>query len=284
MRVRAAILPVLFLLVASLPACAIKPKIQPVVEDASQPPKISTRDWNGEPITIHNDGIDLDGESGAVEVRVSAEATTISAQAVFAAHADVDRPANAKQSISDVIETFTIGETASSFDVACRHGQTHGTSWASASGCKSLVVTIPASSAEKPHTLTVFGGSGAVRVGVDDAPHVKSLIVDSLGSSAVDVRVRPVNDATLEIVAQDTVKISVPGDFSAKRVVFAVAAARGAELATAIVASDFPGMVDGAAYPPSGPTPAAVALLRVESRGPLEPRTIEVLALEPPLR
>jgi len=271
------------LLLVAVSGCRIAPKEQLVFEDNSPPPQTASRDWKGETITIHNEGID-DGvndpsELGGIEVIVSSTATRVSVVAIFAAHADDDKPGNAGLSIADAKKTLGIAETATSFDVTCGHGETHGTARGVGSGCKLLRVTIPAGNAAMPHALVVDGGSGFVRVGraeSTDAPHVKSIVIHSNGVDDVDVRARPVKDATLAIEGRDRVTVALPGDFSAKSVLFSVASADGSEVGSAVVATDFPGMTSGSAYPASAPSADAITELNVHSTGPSAPGVIKI--------
>jgi hypothetical protein len=129
--------------------CRLEVKTQTQFEDSSQTPKTSTKDWNGEGITISNDGINPLSGLGGVEVKISNTATKITAEAVFAARADDDQKADADASIRDAIQTMVINETANGFDIRCGHGGAHGTSTVAGSGCKILRVTIPAGSATK---------------------------------------------------------------------------------------------------------------------------------------
>ena len=267
------------LVAASVSGCAIKPKAQFVFEDVRVPPKTASRDWKGEAITITNAGIEPESEPGAIEVIVSPEATRISVTAVFAAHSDDDKYPNAQQSMDDAMKTFVIEETATSFDIECGHGETHGTARAEGSGCRTLRVTIPAGSAVQPHALAVTTGSGAVRIGMGEAPFVKSLVVDDRGPSAVEVRARPVKDAMLAVTGQSTVAMALPGDFSARRVLIDVAETEGTTRETGVVTTDFPGMASGAPYPPAGPAPEAATELKLGSARVLEPATIVVTKL-----
>lgn len=274
---------VLFL-VLSGSACRIEPKAQNIFEDDSVPAQTATRDWNGEAITIRNEGMD-DGvndraELGGIELRVSAAATRVSVEAVFAAHADPDKGGNAGLSIADAKKTLAITETATSFDVTCGHGDTHGTSRAAGSGCKILRVTIPVGTAAQPHALVVVSGSGFVRVGLADAPpYVGALRVENKGIDAIEVRVRPVKDAMLTIAGENAVALAVPAEFSARSVVFSLAEATSSEIAPDFVTTDFAGMTSGAAYPVSGPTADAIRELTIASKGPLAAATIRISKL-----
>lgn len=264
---------------ASVSGCAIKPKAQFVFEDVRVPPKTASRDWKGEAITVENAGIEPENELGGVEIIVAPEATRVSVTAVFAAHSDDDKYPNAQQSMDDAMKTFVIEETATSFDIKCGHGETHGTARAVGSGCRTLRVTIPAGSATQPHALAVTTGSGAVRIGIGEAPFAKSIVVDDRGPSAVEVRARPVKDAMLAVTGRSTVSMTLPADFSAKKVLFDVAEAEGTPREAGIVTTDFPGMASGAPYPLAGPAAEAVTELKLGSTGALEPALIRISKL-----
>ena len=270
----------------SIAGCRIAPKEQLVFEDDSPPQQTATRDWKGETITIDNagidDGVNDPGGLGGVEVIVSSTATRVSVVAVFAAHADDDKPGNAGLAIADAKKTLAIAESANSFAVTCGHGGTHGTARAAGSGCKLLRVTIPAGTAAQPHALAVDTGSGFVRVGLaesTDAPHVRSLVVRGNGVDEVEVRVRPVKDAILLIAGRERVAVTLPGDFSAKAVVLEVAGARASEIGPALVTTDFPGMASGSPYPAAAPSQDAITELNVQSAGPLAPAMIKIAKL-----
>ena len=90
-------------LLVTASGCRIEAHTQTQFEDSSQPAKTSTKDWNGEAITINNDGVNPVTGSSGVEVNFSSTATKITAQAVFAAHADDDKEADAKAAIKDAV-------------------------------------------------------------------------------------------------------------------------------------------------------------------------------------
>lgn len=267
----------LLIVIASLLAtgCAIEPKKQRLFEDATQPPKTATRAWNGEEITITNTGLDPEDELDGVQVMVSASATHVAVEAVFAARADVDKPNNADQAMADVMKSFVLDETPNGFEIRCGQGETHGTARGYHAGCGTLRVTIPAGSPERPHAITVATGSGRVSVGGAEAPFVRSLVVDSRGPSQVDVRVRPVKDARVRVTAGGPVAVALPDAFSAEQVVLDV----GITSLPDAVRADFPGMVSGASYPPSGPSPEAATELNVESNAPPRPEVIRIVKL-----
>ncbi len=268
------------LIVVTATGCRIEAHSQTAFDDNTQPAKTATRDWNGEPIRIENDGVNPLSGTGGVEVKVDSTATRISVAATFSAQADSDKKADADLSIRDAIGTMVILEDANGFTIKCGHGAAHGTSGVAASGCKILRVTIPAGSATKPHDLTVGDGNGSIRVGLanagDSAPFVRKLLVDNNGLGEVDLRVRPVKDADLVITGEREVRVALPSDFSAAKVTFTVDEKDSAKVAARIITGDFPGMVSGGAYPATGATADAAANLNVTSKGPFSDDTITI--------
>jgi hypothetical protein len=276
-------LSVVVLVVVSTSACAIEPKKQRLFEDDTQPPRTATRDWAGEAITIDNAGLDPEDELEGVQVITSAAAKRISVEALLAARADVDKENNAEQALADVAASLVIEETPTHFVVRCGKGMTHGTARAQHSGCGTLRVTIPASTAERPHALVVRTGSGPIRIGTgdaasgDEAPFVRSLVVENKGPSTVDVRARPVKEATVSVVGHRDLTVALPEAFSSRKVVFGVASAP--PNVDGVVVADFAGMVSGASYPPTGPSPDAITSLEVHAAGPPQPATIRISKL-----
>lgn len=260
--------------------CRIEAHTQTQFEDNTQPAKTSTKDWNGEAITIQNDGINPLSGTGGVEVKISSTATKITAEATFAAYADDDKKSEADANILDAIKTLTINETANGFDIKCGHGNGHGSSNVAGSGCKILRVTIPAGSATKPLNLTVGNGNGSVRVGLanaGDVPFVNTLLVDNNGLGEVDVRANPVKDANLTITGEREVRVSLPAAFSAQKVTLTVDESDPTKAAARKITTDFPGMTgDGSAFPASGATADAAASLNVQSKGPFDDDTVTI--------
>ena len=269
-----------FLLV-SASGCRIEAHSQSQFENSTQPPKVSVKDWAGEPITITNDGINPAGGTTGVEVKVSSTATKITAEATFAAHADDDKESDAQSSIKDAITTLVIEESANGFAVKCGHGGSHGSSTVAGSGCKILRVTIPAGSALKPHNLTVGNGAGSIRVGLANAgdamPYVSNLLVDNNGLGEVDIRVNPVKGAVLVVTGDDSVQVALPRGFSAGKILFTVDESDATKANARIITTDFPGMVSGSSYPAAGATADAAASLNVQSKGPFSDDTVRII-------
>lgn len=239
-------------------------KSKPEYVDNSQPAKTSVKDWNGEEITINNDGVNPLTGDGGIEITADPAATKITVRAQFAARAD-NEP-DAQSSIRDAIGTLVIGEDSGKFAIACGHGQAHGTSDRAASGCKKLFVTIPAGSDAKPLKLTVGNGMG--NIVFKSAVTVSALNVDNNGvGGTVDVKVIPVKGARIAVTGEDDVVVALPSNFAADLVKLAAQPDRlatDAENAARIVTTDFPGMKAGEAY---GTVGTGAAELAVETKG-----------------
>lgn len=268
------------LVVLTASGCRLEAHTQTQFEDNTQPAKTSTKDWNGEAISITNGGINPLGGLGGVEVKISTTATKITAEAVFAASADDDKKADADANIRDAIQTLVINESGNGFDIRCDHGGGHGTSNVASSGCKILRVTIPSGSATKPLNLTVGNGNGSIRVGLanaGDIPYVNNLVVDNGGLGEVDIRARAVKGATFTITGEREVRVALPADFSAQKVTLTVDEDDATKAAARKITSDFPGMTgDGTVYPATGATAEAAASLNVQSKGPFDDDTVTI--------
>jgi hypothetical protein len=273
--------------IASLAACSVSTtsnsitfKTQKEFVDSSQPKKTSTAAWNGEPITISNDGVNPLTGTGGIVITVDPNATNITAQAIFSARADDDaHKSEADASIADAIATFQISE-GSSFNIKCGHGQAHGTSGVATSGCKLLTVTIPPGAADKAHTLSVGDGNGGISF--SGAVYAKSLTVTENGEGDVDVKVNPVTDANVVVTGDNAVSVGLPADFSSKMITLNVGGESDANSAAAkarIITTDFPDMVNGAAYPSSGATATAAAQINVQTKGLLDDYTVTLKKL-----
>lgn len=261
----------------SATGCRIEAHTQTQFEDNTQPAKTSTKDWNGEAISINNDGVNPVTGSSGIEVTFSSTATKITATAVFAAHADDDKESDAKASIKDAISTFVIEETANGFNVKCGHGGSHGSASTAGSGCKKISVTLPAGSATKPLNLTVGGGNGDLNIGTaGEAPYLSNLLVDNNGTGDVHVRARPVADSSIVVTGEFEVSVALPGDFSAAQCLFTTNDDDPVKANARVITTDFPGMVSGSAYPPGGATAGAAKSLNVQSKGLLDSDTVTI--------
>ena len=266
-----------FVLLSSASGCRIEAHTQTQFEDNTQPAKTSTKDWAGEKITVKNDGVNPVTGSSGVEVTFSATATKITAQAVFAAHADDDKEADAKAAIKDAVGTFVIEETAGGFTIKCGHGNSHGSANVAGSGCKKLSVTLPAGSATQALDLTVGGGNGDMNVGSSgEAPYVSSLLLDNNGTGDVSVRARPIKGAVLVVTGEFAVAVGLPADFSASQILFTTNDSDPVKANARVHADAFPGMASGSPYPVAGPTTDAAKSLNVQSKGLLADDTVTI--------
>ncbi|MEA2747564.1 MAG: hypothetical protein QOI41_1707, partial [Myxococcales bacterium] len=243
-------------------------------EDSTQPAKTSVQDWAGQAITITNDGVNPLSGTGGIEVTTSPTATKITASAVFAAHADDDKKADADATIKDLLGTFVIEESANGITVKCGHGNAHGTSNAAGSGCKIIRVTIPAGSATQPLDLTIGGGNGDIHLSGDETT-VTKLLVSNNGIGDVTVKTKTVPGATLDIHGDGAVAVALPADFSTQAVDIRVDEADPAK-AAARLHSEFTDLNSGSPYPASGATPTAIMKLTVQSTGPFDSDTITI--------
>jgi hypothetical protein len=266
-------------LVLSAAGCRVEVHTQTQFEN--QPTtKSATKDWNGEPIKIVNDGINPLGGTGGVEVKVDSNATKISLEAVAAAHADDDKKSDADASIADVLETITITE-GNTIEVRCGHGKGHGTSNVAGSGCKILRVTVPAGSATKPLDLEVGSGNGDIRIGLADGgnaiPTIKRIKADVTGVGDLRLRATPIADATMQLHSGDKIEVGLPADFSAKQVVIDISKeSDDAKRKARTITGDFPGMATGKPYPPEGAKPNAMGELNIHNDGLLDDDTVTV--------
>ncbi len=266
-----------FGLLVSASGCRIEAHTQTQFEDSTQPAKTSTKDWAGEKITINNGGVNPVTGSSGVEVTFSTTATKITAQAVFAAHADDDKEADAKAAIKDAVGTFVIEETAGGFNIKCGHGNSHGSASVAGSGCKKLSVTLPAGSATNALDLTVGGGNGDMNVGSSgEAPYVSNLILDNNGTGDVNLRARPVKDAVVVVTGEFAVAVGLPSDFSAGQILFTTNDSDPVKANARVHADAFPGMVSGSPYPVAGPTADSAKSLNVQSKGLLGDDTVTI--------
>jgi hypothetical protein len=265
----------------TLSGCRIEAHTQTAFEDQGVPARVSTKDWKGEAITIENAGINPLGGTGGVEVKVDPTATKITINATISALADDDKKADAELNRADVLQTYQIVETATSFAIKCGHGNGHGTSGVAGSGCKILRVTIPPGTALEPHTITVGNGNGAIRVGLADGggiPYVKKLLVDNNGLGDVSVRANPVKDADLKVTGEGAVAVALPGNLSVAKVTLTVDESDPAKAGARINTSAFPGMTNGASYPAAGLSADAAATLDVTSKGPFSDDKLTISA------
>lgn len=263
--------------VASLAACSVSTtsnsitfKTQKEWMDSSQPAKATTADWNGEPITINNDGVNPLTGTGGVEIKVDASATKVTAKALFAARADDDaHKSEADASIADAIQTFQVTESGGAINIKCGHGNAHGTSGVATSGCKLLTVTIPAGTATMPHKLTVGDGNGGITFS-GPAVYASKLTVTESGLGDVLVKVNPVKDARVVATGDNTVNVALPASFSSKMITLNVEESDATKAKARIDTSAFSGLENGKSFPTSGATADAASEINVQSEGLLD--------------
>ena len=263
-------------LAAALPACSLTcdgnsctAKTVPEFVDSSQPQKTAAADWAGEEIVIENDGVNPLTGLGGIEILVDQTAARVAASAVFAARADVE--ADAKLSIADAIQTLQVtGGSGNSFNVKCGHGNARGTSGVAASGCKLLRVTIPGGSDAQPVRLKVGSGNGDIKFAGSGTLIASNLVVDSNGSGDVQVKVRPVKDASIVITSEFGATVALPSNFSSQSVVLTVDTTDPNEIASRINTSAFSGLVTNQPYPTTGATADAAKVINITAKGLLD--------------
>lgn len=232
--------------------------------DGTPQQRTADTDWNGtDEISISNDGVNPLTGTGGVTVNFDASATKITATATISGRADtLDE---AKLSWADAVQTFQI----TSNSVVCRHGKAHGTSTEGGSGCKSLTVTVPAGTAQKPLKLKIGSGMGGVRF-TGNAPTVSGANVDSNGLGDVNVKFTPTKDARIVVTGEDEVVVGMPANFSAQKITLTV------DEDAKFIISDFQGMENLKSYPTSGATADAMGELNVTSKGILSSDTVTI--------
>jgi hypothetical protein len=238
--------------IAALSACsvAVTAKSKPEFVDSSQPAKTSTADWNGEAITITNDGVNPLVGAGGIQITVDPSATKITAKAIFAARGETETDAQA--SIRDAVATFKISE-GGAFTVSCNHGGAHGTSSVGESGCKLLQVTIPSGTDAKPMNLTVANGIGDISF--TGAVTASKLNIQNKSTGDAEVKVKPVKGATISVVSEFDATVSLPADFAADSVTLT-----GPDAGEDLVTTDFPGLESGKGFGTAGTGAASLSI------------------------
>ncbi len=251
--------------IASLAACSVSStansitfKTQKQFTDSTQAPKSAS--WNGEAISITQDGVqNAIGDSG-LEFVVDSSATQVTVAAVFAAKADDDaHESDAQASIKDAIATFNVGGgNGSPITIECHHGSAHGTSNSAQSGCLKLTVTIPAGTAAKPLDLTAGCGNGDTKF--DGPVTAKSLHLQSNGAGSADVKVTPTKGGTIDLEtggAATDFTVELPSDFAADSVTLTSESSE----PDAVTTSDFPNMKSGSGFGTSGTGAASLKVV-----------------------
>jgi hypothetical protein len=215
----------------------------PVQNEIDDPESVTltSADWNGEPIAIHDDSVDFVPGASGVRVVADSTATKVTAVAAFTAKADDGHDADARLSIGDAKTTFKID----GFAVSCVHGLSHGTSLSTSSGCRSLTVTVPAGDARKPLDLSVLDVNGGITL--SGTPLVSRLVVQENGLGRMDIRVSPQPGATVTVRSGFDVVVALPAGFAADVVTLS-----GGQGTSAIDTSAFPGLMSGVGFGQKG--------------------------------
>lgn len=164
--------------------------------------------WDGSPVAISN-------PQGSIQVVGVTGKTNISLRARFVAGANSQ--ADAEAAFADVERSLRVEKVSGSWLVECREArETHGSAVPSSTGCSSLVVEVPAGSAEAPISLSASTSFGGI--------HVSALTVRQLSLSApfgMVAAVEPVPQASITTQAGDLISgfcstiLSVPRSFAA---------------------------------------------------------------------
>lgn len=254
---------------------SVEAEIETEYVDRDQPAKTTEQAWAGQTIAIENDGVNPLRGTGGIEVVFDANATHVTAQAIFSAQAKEAEEENAKASIRDAIGTFVITETSDRITVACGHGGKHGSSDVASSGCKKITVTVPAGSETSPLSLAIGNGIGDVTF-TGPAPVVSRLEVNSSGVGDVKVYANPTVGADVLVIGQNVVDVGLPSTLAADEVHLVVNAQDAEEANRRILVSDFPGLEHGS---PFGATGTGLRALKVESKGLLDSYTLTIRRL-----
>lgn len=229
---------------ASVTACNITTNpdgtitIKPPTEFVSDQRPQKEAAYTGQAIEVLNDGPNP-ALGVTFTVTGSATATKVSAAAVISSQGEAGDTENAGKANAEALESFTVSEVGGKIVVKCGHSsKDYGSIKQASTGCKSLVVTVPAGDATKPLNLVVKAGNGDVTVtGV-----MGSVLVEASGSGAATVSATPVVGSVISVAAEDDATLSLPASFAADIVTLA------ADEAKDIITTDFPELKNGAAF------------------------------------
>jgi hypothetical protein len=184
--------------------------------------KESTKAWDGEAITIVQDGAAII-QNGGLQIVGSPTATKVSVTARVIALADKEDKANADKSIADVVASVKIVEEAGRITVQCKNGGTYGTSSAGKSGCELLTVTVPSGSEQKPHNLTAGCGNGTINV----SGIVGAALIEGNGTGDIVASITPTKGVTVQVTQKQAgdVTLSLPANFATDSLVIRADAA-----------------------------------------------------------
>jgi hypothetical protein len=213
---------------ASLTACSITTNpdgsitLKPPTEYVSDQKPVRELAFTGQSIEVLNDSPNP-GFNLEFSVVGSATATKVTAAATISASGDAGDVENAQTAHKEVIESFTVTESGGRIVVKCGHStKKYGSISVAGTGCKSLVVTVPAGDAAKPISLVVKSGNSDIRVsGVTG-----SVAVEAGGTGAADVSVTPAKDSIVSVLSDDESILRLPATFSADLVTVTAADAK----------------------------------------------------------
>ncbi|MFO0638091.1 MAG: hypothetical protein U0183_02680 [Polyangiaceae bacterium] len=233
---------------ASVMACNITTNpdgsitIKPPTEFVSDQRPQKEAAYTGQVIEVLNDGPNP-ALGVTFTVTGAAGATKVTAAAVVSSQGEAGDTENAGLANKEVLESFSVSEVGGKLVVRCGHAtKDYGTIKKASTGCKSLVVTVPAGDATKPINLVVKSGNGGVNV----AGVTGSVTVESTGSGDAIVSATPVKDSVLSVVSDDTASLAVPASFAADLVTLS------ADEAKDVVTTDFPDLKSGQGYGTAG--------------------------------
>lgn len=226
----------------SVTACTAQLTIKPTAEFVSDQRPQKEAAYTGQVIEVLNDGPNP-ALGVTFTVTGAAGATKVTATAVVSSQGEQGDTENATIANKEVLESFTVGEVGGKLVVRCGHAtKDYGTVKRASSGCKSLVVTVPAGDATKPINLVVKSGNGGVTVtGVTG-----NVAVDATGSGDATVSATPAKDSVISVSSGDNATLAVPASFAADLVTLS------ADEAKDIVTTDFPDLKNGQAYGTAG--------------------------------
>jgi hypothetical protein len=195
------------------------------------PARTSTKDWSPtQTITIDDASVSFQGNGSGLTVTGDPTATKVTVTGRAVAYADDTDKASADLSITDVLATVVITETADGITVSCGHGSSHGSSSGGNSGCEALQVTVPSGTDAKPLNLVVKAGSGDVKV----SGTVGWLNANDNGAGDITASHTPTKGSVINIKGGFAVTLAVPSNFAAD---------------TISLTADVPADVDTTAFP-----------------------------------
>jgi len=216
----------------------IKPKTEFVSDQRPQ----KEAAYTGQTIEVLNDSPNP-GLGLVFTVTGSPNATKVQAAAVISSQGEQGDTENAQKANAEALESFTVTEANGKIVVKCGHAtKDYGTVTQASTGCKSLVVTVPAGDATKPINLVVKSGNADVTVsGVTG-----SVTVEGGGTASATVSATPVAGSVISVSAESDATLALPASFSADLVTL------GADEQKDIITTDFPELKNGQAFGAAG--------------------------------